>query len=59
MGMNDAMTLPGGIAMHCAHPGCKCNVEQNGKWGQYCSEHCQKAGNTAEGKCHCGHPNCA
>jgi hypothetical protein len=45
--------------MHCAHPGCKCNnVQQGGKWGQYCSEHCQKAGTTAEGKCTCGHADC-
>ena len=44
--------------MQCAHPGCKCSVEQNSKWGQYCSEDCKKAGTTAQGKCNCGHPGC-
>ena len=42
--------------MKCAHPGCKCTA--NGKWGNYCSEHCQKAGDHAEPHCTCGHPNC-
>jgi hypothetical protein len=45
--------------MQCAHPGCKCShVEPGGKWGQYCSEHCQKAGTNAESKCTCGHADC-
>jgi hypothetical protein len=44
--------------MTCAHPGCKCSVDAGGKWGQYCSENCQKQGNKAEGHCSCGHPNC-
>jgi hypothetical protein len=45
--------------MTCAHPGCNCNVAAGGKWGQYCSEHCQKHGNKAEGHCGCGHSACA
>jgi hypothetical protein len=44
--------------MKCAHPGCKCSVSGNGKWGSYCSEHCQKQGNQFESQCTCGHPDC-
>jgi hypothetical protein len=36
--------------MTCAHPGCKCTV-QSGKFGNYCSEHCQKTGDRAEPSC--------
>jgi hypothetical protein len=43
--------------MKCAHPGCKCSVS-NGRWGNYCSEHCQQTANQAESQCTCGHPNC-
>jgi len=43
--------------MTCAHPGCKCTV-QNTKFGNYCSEHCQKTGDHAESRCTCGHPDC-
>ena len=44
--------------MKCAHPGCKCDVKTNSKFGQYCSDHCQKAADTAETQCTCGHPEC-
>lgn len=43
--------------MNCAHPGCKCMVT-NGAYGKYCSEHCQKAADTHEAHCQCGHPDC-
>jgi len=48
-----------GTLMKCAHPGCKCMTPPNGSWGKYCSEHCQKAGDTAEPRCGCGHASCA
>jgi hypothetical protein len=45
--------------MKCAHPGCKCSVSStHNRWGQYCSEHCQKAGDHHEPHCTCGHPDC-
>lgn len=44
--------------MTCAHPGCKCTVQSNGKFGNYCSEHCQKTADHAESRCTCGHPGC-
>jgi len=44
--------------MKCAHPGCKCNVTPNGAHGEYCSDHCKKAGDLKEPHCTCGHPNC-
>lgn len=44
--------------MTCAHPGCKCTVSMNGRWGNYCSEHCQKAADQTESHCTCGHPDC-
>lgn len=43
--------------MKCAHPGCKCEVN-NGTYGKYCSEHCQTAADTHEPNCQCGHPGC-
>jgi len=44
--------------MKCAHPGCKCDAPANGRWGHYCSEHCQKEGSNVESHCTCGHPDC-
>jgi hypothetical protein len=44
--------------MKCAHPGCKCTTPSDGKWGAYCSEHCQKEGEHVESRCTCGHPDC-
>jgi len=43
--------------MKCAHPGCKCNVTTS-RFGDYCSDHCRKAGDQAEARCTCGHPGC-
>ena len=44
--------------MKCAHPGCKCTTSENGRWGTYCSEHCQNEGQRPEQRCTCGHPDC-
>jgi hypothetical protein len=44
--------------MNCMHPGCKCSVPANSKWGNYCSAHCRHAGDHAEPQCTCGHPDC-
>jgi hypothetical protein len=44
--------------MKCLHPGCKCTVPTHGQWGNYCSEHCQKAGDMREPHCTCNHQDC-
>jgi hypothetical protein len=44
--------------MKCAHPGCKCSVPSNHAHGEYCSEHCQKLGDTVEPHCECHHAAC-
>lgn len=41
----------------CAHPSCKCQVQDNSRYGEYCSEHCKKAGDS-NAACHCHHPGC-
>ena len=42
----------------CAHPMCKCTVSKDGKYGAYCSDHCQEAKSLTEVKCDCKHPEC-
>jgi len=42
----------------CAHPACKCIVPDAGKFGKYCSAHCETAKDVSELKCDCGHPGC-
>jgi hypothetical protein len=43
----------------CAHPPCVCLVPANGKFGKYCSEHCQEAKDEViEVTCDCKHPAC-
>lgn len=42
----------------CAHPSCKCQLQENSQYGQYCSAHCKNAGDSAN-VCHCHHPGCA
>jgi hypothetical protein len=44
--------------MKCAHPGCKCDVPESRASGDYCSDHCRKAGDKTEPHCTCGHVNC-
>jgi hypothetical protein len=44
--------------MKCAHPGCKCEVNDPRLHGSYCSEHCREAGDKTEPKCHCHHAAC-
>ncbi len=45
-------------AQKCAHPACNCNVEANGQYGKYCSEHCKEAGQITELRCGCRHAGC-
>ena len=45
-------------AKKCAHPACECMVEKGGPYGKYCSEVCQKKGDTTELHCDCQHPAC-
>jgi len=40
----------------CAHPACRCNVGEDGK---YCSPYCKDAGDSVEIACNCGHAGCA
>ena len=42
----------------CAHPMCKCTVSTEGRYGKFCSEHCQEAKQITEVKCDCKHPSC-
>jgi hypothetical protein len=41
----------------CAHQACACQVT-NDEFGDYCSPHCQEAGELTELRCECGHPAC-
>jgi hypothetical protein len=50
--------------MSCSHSSCRCGdatVEREGK--NYCSERCAdsalSSAGTSQGKCPCGHPDCA
>lgn len=43
----------------CAHPACSCLVNKDGKFGAYCSEHCQEAKNMVELRCDCKHVGCS
>ena len=47
------------ISEKCAHDSCVCLVPENGKFGAYCSAHCQDAKDLSELRCECGHPGCA
>ena len=42
----------------CEHDSCSCMVTEGGKFGKYCSAHCQDAKDMAELRCECGHPGC-
>ena len=42
----------------CAHPQCNCRVDEGGRYGKYCSEHCREAGDQTELMCDCKHPAC-
>ena len=46
-------------AEKCAHESCVCLVPEDGKFGAYCSAHCQDAKDLSELRCECGHPGCA
>ena len=41
----------------CEHPACKCMVTSD-EFGDYCSRHCQDAGEMTELRCECGHSAC-
>jgi len=43
----------------CAHPPCTCNVTPDGRYGDYCSPHCQEAKSMTELRCDCNHTGCA
>lgn len=48
--------MPNGSKLDkCAHPGCNCPPAANSK---YCSEYCERAGDTIEIKCNCMHAAC-
>jgi hypothetical protein len=40
----------------CAHPACRCTVEEDKK---YCSQRCEDAGGEVEISCDCAHPGCS
>lgn len=42
----------------CAHPMCKCLISTDGRYGKFCSEHCQEAKDQTELQCDCKHPAC-
>jgi hypothetical protein len=56
--MRNAAVLGKEAVMKCAHPGCKCDISADGKFGTYCSKHCQDQGQNVEPHCTCGHPDC-
>lgn len=45
-------------AVKCAHPACTCEVQKDGAFGRYCSEHCREARQMTQLRCGCQHPGC-
>ena len=54
---NDKKTDPA-ESTKCAHASCKCRLSAQRPYGNYCSEHCQEAGEMTELRCGCEHVQC-